>query len=90
MTNPGSPSPRVVNEFHKYDDLNSKPEAHHHSIGRGAQEASPGNHNHDGVNSIALLDGITFTGSKSTQTASVLGQVIAALGALGAKDATLP
>lgn len=46
---PGDPGFAVadeVNKFHSYDDLNKSPQAHHHSLGHGANEAAAGNHSH--------------------------------------------
>lgn len=80
------PAPKVVSEFHSNDDVDSSASAHHHTLGSGANQASPGYHNHDGSNSVLLLDGITLTGSKSTGAA--LASVVSALVRLGAADET--
>lgn len=45
------PNPDQVNEFHRYSDQDTSPEAQHHSLGNDPNQASPGNHNHDGRNS---------------------------------------
>lgn len=81
-------SDREVAEMHRNDDYNSRPESHHHSLGTGRTNASPGNHIHDGLTSFTLLDSVTFTGSRSTNTAIILEQVLQALVLIGATDST--
>lgn len=81
-----TPSPVVVNRFHTKSDLDSKPWAQHHSLGPRPNQASPGNHKHDGATSQFLLAGVTISGAKAGNTA--LASVIAALVKLGATDAT--
>lgn len=81
-----SPTAKEVNEFHENDDVDGSPKAHHHSLGANANQASPGNHTHDGGSSQQLLAGVTLTGSKGGNAA--LASVVAALVVLGATDAT--
>lgn len=96
MTNPNPliPKPgqelsdREVAAIHRNDDFNSRPESHHHSLGTSRTEASPGNHVHDGITSLALLDSVVFTGSRSSNTVTILAQVLTALTILGATDST--
>lgn len=83
-----SPDARAVLEFHRNDDVNSRGEAHHHTLGRGHSQASWGDHLHDGQTGEALLLGVTFTGSRTTNAASVLDQICNALSALGAVNST--
>lgn len=80
------PAPKVVSEFHTNDDVDSSSEAHHHTLGPNANQASPGYHNHDGSNSVQLLDGFIISGSKATGAA--LASVVGALVMLGAQDET--
>lgn len=80
--------PRTVNDFHKSSDLDSSSTAQHHSLGIKANQASPGDHNHDGRSSRRLLEGVSITGDYSSNT--VLPSVVAALVALGATDLTVP
>lgn len=80
------PAPKTVSDFHVNSDLDSSSEAQHHTLGPGANQAAPGYHNHDGSNSVALLEGVTLTGSKTTGAA--LSSVISALVMLGAMDET--
>lgn len=77
---------KTVTEFHKKDDVDSGWEAHHHTLGTKHDQASPGDHNHNGQNSLRIAKGITITGSRSGGAALV--SVIAALVKLGATDST--
>ena len=80
------PPQRMVNEFHTNDDLDRDSNAHHHTLGVGVNQASPGAHNHDGTNSVQLLAGYTITGSRSSGAALI--SALGALAQLGAKDNT--
>jgi len=82
------PSPKEVTDFHHNDDLDKSDVAHHHTLGLSQNQAASGKHNHRDGNGQPLLDDFTFTGSRSTNTVSVMTQMIAALVALGATDAT--
>jgi hypothetical protein len=81
-------SPQLVAKLHQRDDTDASKNAHHHSLGPSANQASPGNHNHDGTSSTQLLAGVTLAGAKGGNIA--LGSVIAALVGLGATDSTTP
>jgi hypothetical protein len=83
-----SDAQRQVIEFHTNDDLNGRSESHHHDLGLGRTQASPGSHNHDGVTSVAILAGVTFTGSRSTNTADLINQICNALVTIGAVNNT--
>lgn len=80
------PEGKVVNEFHTNDDVDKDSNAHHHTLGSGANQASPGSHKHDGTDSIQLLEGITIAGAKGGNVA--LASAINALVQLGATDNT--
>ena len=82
------PTPKQVNDFYHNSDLNRSTTAQHHSLGTDRNQAASGSHNHRDGNGQPLLDDFTFTGSRSTNTVSVLAQVLTALAALGATDAT--
>lgn len=82
------PSAHEVEEFHRNADTNKRPEAIHHTLGKLPNNASPGAHRHDGRDSVSLLDGLTITGSRSTNTAFVVQQILAALTQLGLQDGT--
>lgn len=75
-----------VSKLHKNADTDGKRTSIHHSLGPGVAQASPGNHSHDGGDSIQLLANVTITGAKGGNVA--LASVIAALVQLGATDAT--
>lgn len=80
------PPPDVVNKFHTNADVDKRPEAMHHTLGIGTNQASPGPHKHDGSDSTLLLEGVTISGSRGGNAA--LLSVINALVLLGAKDTT--
>lgn len=80
------PDSKTINEFHTNDDVDKDSAAHHHTLGGGANQASPGSHRHDGTDSVSLLEGIELAGSKGGNLA--LGSVVQALVALGATDNT--
>jgi len=76
----------TVEKIHQFDDVDVRPESHHHTIGGGPNQATGGGHRHRGGDSEILLGGTTISGSRGTATAMV--SVIAALVALGATDTT--
>lgn len=81
-----SPEPKEVNKLHARSDLDSSTESQHHTLGPKANQASPGDHLHDGRASKKLLDGINLP-SDST-TASWRLAVEQALTRLGANKLT--
>jgi hypothetical protein len=81
-----SPDPMTVRMFHLYDDVDTDQGAHHHTLGAGNNQASPGSHVHNGSDSPLLLEGTTLSGSKGGNAA--LASVISALVQLGATDST--
>ena len=81
-----APDSRVVEKFHTNADTDSSKSAAHHTLGTSGLHAAAGNHGHNGIDSVQLLDGIELTGSKDGNIA--LGAVIAALVQLGAVDNT--
>ena len=82
-----TPSGRIVEQFHKNDDVDVRKESHHHTLGPIASQASPGDHKHDGGTSPKILDGYILTGSKSSPM-TMWPSIIACLTRLGAKDST--
>lgn len=82
------PSAKEVDDMHRNSDVNKRAESIHHTLGTGRTQASPGDHNHDGSSSVALMDGVVFTGSRGTGTASVLNQILEALEKIGAVNST--
>jgi hypothetical protein len=73
-----------VEHLHTNADTDVRPQALHHTLGPGANQASPGDHNHDGTTSPLLFDKHIITGSKTDGTA--LNSVIQILTAFGAED----
>jgi hypothetical protein len=57
------PSAQEVNRFHTNADTDSHSGAVHHTLGTKHDQASPGDHKHDGASSLRLLEGKTLTGS---------------------------
>lgn len=80
------PTSEEVEKLHQNADTDARKEAIHHTLGPTENQASPGNHNHRGGDSVQLLVGITITGSRGGNIA--LLSVIQALVALGATDST--
>ena len=56
------PSAEEVNEAHINSDVDKSRLSQHHTLGLSATQASPGNHNHDGITSVKIkvtdLDGV--------------------------------
>ena len=86
MTDTTAPSAKEVEKIHKYADTDGKATAVHHTLGSGPMQSAPGNHTHNGGTSLSLLEGVTISGAKGSNTA--LASVIAALVSLGATDTT--
>lgn len=82
------PNAKELLDFHTHADTDGSQKAIHHTLGSGHNQASPGDHSHDGGASARIfpLEGITISGVKAGNTA--LASVIAALVQLGAKDIT--
>lgn len=78
--------PQTVNRFHNKSDVDSDSNAQHHTLGIKKDQASPGDHKHDGTTSKRLLEGTTITGSRGGNAA--VASIIAALVKLGATDST--
>ncbi len=68
---PASPEPREVNLFHARSDVDSSTSAQHHTLGVKHDQASPGDHNHDGKGSRKIGQGLglVLTGSKGGNVA---------------------
>ena len=72
---------RRVADIHKYADTDSSTDALHHTLGSSPLQAAPGDHNHNGSNSMYLFDGIKITGSRKDGVA--LAALLDALVPLG-------
>lgn len=83
----GELSAEEVEKLHLNSDVDVRAESQHHTLGPGSTQAAAGSHNHDGSNSVALLEGVTITGSRSNST-SITPSIIAALVRLGAIDSS--
>lgn len=81
-----SPESRIVEAFHKNASVDRRREDIHHTVGSGPAQASPGDHRHDGGDSVALLEGYTIIGTKTV--GSVDASIIECLVRLGAKDSS--
>ena len=77
---------KTVEAFHAKADTDASQTALHHTLGTKNGNASPGDHNHNGKNSVRILKGTTITGSRASGAALV--SVISALVKLGATDNT--
>ena len=83
----GELPPREVARLHRNADTDSSQQASHHTLGIKHDQASPGDHKHDGKSSRRIMEGITISGSKGGNAA--LGNLITALSAaLGFTDNT--
>ncbi len=78
----GRPSANDIREFHVNADTDSTPDALHHTLGPGVNQAASGGHIHDGNDSAFLLEGQTITGTKATAAwASSINALMVRLGA---------
>jgi len=95
MTTPGKTNPdvepdqRAVLALHRNDDVDSRPESHHHTLGQGRNNASPGSHVHDGTLSAPLL-GTSITGSRTNNMPDIMNQLLNELQKIGLTNATTP
>lgn len=76
-----TPSSAQVDIAHSQSDVDSGPKSQHHTLGPGRNQASPGNHIHDGTNSPKIgamaigtsgnnpVPAFTLTGSKGGNVA---------------------
>lgn len=86
QTEDDKPSPRIVNLFHSRSDKDSNQSAQHHTLGLDHNQASPGDHTHDGRNSKLVGKGLdpTFPSTASASySQSQMQAVIDALRDLG-------
>lgn len=88
MTQPQESSPRsnVVNEFHANSDSDTAITAQHHTLGILHNQASPGDHKHDGHSSKKLGKGVNLgfpTTAGATYTQAQIQAIIDALRYLG-------
>lgn len=62
-------SAKQINEAHRASDLDSGANAQHHTLGPKANQASPGDHIHDGRTSKRIGTGMNITVQTSSGTA---------------------
>lgn len=74
-----APDPRTVNGFHSRSDVDSAQSAQHHTIGIGHNQASAGDHVHDGASSRKIGQGLNLAISGSKGGNAALASVIAML-----------
>lgn len=87
-----TPPPGQVNGFHTRSDVDSSTGSQHHTLGISHNQAAPGDHIHDGINSRAVGKGLGATVSGSRGGNAALASLISALKAAGIDltDATTP
>lgn len=87
MTTPITPpSSSEVGKFHSNSDLDSSPQAQHHTLGILHGQASGGDHNHNGKNSKKIGKGINPafpTTANAAYNQAQIQSIIDALRALG-------
>lgn len=76
------PPAQVVDDFHTYSDVDARQESQHHTLGANPTQASPGDHTHDGGDSVLLLEGFTISGQRTTDAwAQSVNAMLVRLGA---------
>lgn len=87
MSDVTTPSALEVSKFHTNADVDSKRTGMHHTLGPRNFQAAPGDHTHNGGDSVQLMSDIVITGAKGGNAA--LADLITKLAAaLGFSDAT--
>lgn len=76
---PLSPEPREVNLFHTRSDVDSSQLAQHHTLGVKHDQASAGDHSHDGKSSRKVGTGLNLTCDTGVSTATDLANLLAML-----------
>ena len=66
-----NPSPQEVRDFHERSDSDSATTAIHHTLGTKRNQATAGDHIHDGINSrpLGAGQGFVLTGAKGGNVA---------------------
>ena len=70
------PDPREVNIFHSRSDVDSSSTAQHHTIGIKHDQASAGDHSHDGKGSRKVGTGMGLTCDTGVSTATDLANLL--------------
>lgn len=85
MTNP-IPTSTEVTKFHTNSDVDASKTAQHHTLGIQANQATAGDHNHNGKNSKKIGKGLSPsfpTTANATYSQAQIQAIIDALRALG-------
>jgi hypothetical protein len=82
------PTAEEVDNFHTNADTDLRGESLHHTLGPNPTQAAAGDHNHDGGDSVLLLEGMTISGSRATD--AWRQSVNAILVRLGATNSSTP
>lgn len=82
------PTAEEVEDFHQNSDVDTRAESQHHTLGPMPNQAAKGDHKHDGGDSSLLLEGMTISGSRNSDTWRL--SVNAILVRLGATDSSTP
>lgn len=75
-----TPSAEQVNQAHTNSDVDKSRLSQHHTLGTSATQASPGNHNHDGISSVKIkatdIDG-DIPAANGLPAGGTAGQILA-------------
>lgn len=73
---PNTATPKQVNDFHARSDLDSSTFSQHHTLGVKHNQASPGDHTHDGGNSRKLGQGLGLNVVSSGTDAATIDSIL--------------
>ena len=80
--NPRPPA-QAVEDFHTNSDSDARAESQHHTLGPNPNQASPGDHTHDGGDSAFILSGETISGSRASDAWRIsVNAILVRLGAI--------
>lgn len=82
MTSPDSPSPAAVNKAHANSDVDTAVNAQHHTLGIKHNQASPGDHKHDGRSSRRIGQGFNLSFPSTASATYSQAQIQAIIDAL--------
>lgn len=74
--NDPAPSPGFVNVFHTNSDIDTDQSSQHHTLGVQHNQASPGDHVHDGTTSNKVGQGLAMSVSGDTNGNAALQDLI--------------
>jgi hypothetical protein len=83
LTSQAPPPPNVVDFLHALADT-TRPEGVHHALGTDVTNATPGNHQHNGLDSYQLLYGTGVTLPADLVGTPTSAQIVASVNALNA------